>query len=1259
MDHVTRGYFTANRRVGLLAPSLEDVTASLSPVHLDPWSARPDVGHTGVTGSYLDIRIEERHQVRSAVKPGVVVQVCGPPMVGKATIVRQVIDEMKKDSPDSHIQAHTFDCQHLGTAQDLLVTVVRRLCPQHDLTTATQDLTMTMIGSVLRPEHHHIFLFTKCEGFLDGQLPHCLSTILHFCNTNHVKVSIIFTTCRKFPASKLKMMRLVEVGMLTDVYDVTLLLQQCAPRVDVQQYVGLCRKLFCLPGPIMHFARKYLCDLEDLPNPHELELKVSNDSRFLSEIFEQSASHIERWISDKDLRVLYYFSITFGVIFTLDQVQDVYTDLTRQRGDVSWTWFLKRHLREIYSIWPVTDTQGCTVTETERFSVHPLMVYYRQTRMIKESLVVWDQSYNSHTQFCCHALKRAEVNMRLHERRGEVYGCLAPLWPRVKLSLEMAAHCQEGTFDAFYKVGVHARRFIILNFPNESRQFFKCLWETASKYGTVQQAAVMEAFLGHNTAIGQGSDFQQAMYHLDKAIETLRVDGPVYMLKWAVRRKAIILFRQSHYNESWECFQQANHVTQSATEEEVDEVLRFSELEILEEELTARIYEVIPLIFRGQPGDLERALQQQLETLDVVRDLCPNHPELPVLLNNLGLILQRGYNDLPRALGWFTQSYNERRLFERIAPSNVCVTLKNMTGICFQLGDLGKAYSYCRRALEAHTKYVWCSSDTALSLSQYSEVLFNMENVTKALTTAISAADMFKETNPKHNYRLRISLNILHYKIVEAYLKKHSRAVDRILLKAADILPPQTTQQTIPEEADMVPPQQTFPKEADMVPPQQTFPEEADMVPPQQTFPEEADNVPPLLTSCSDCLSSTLQLGKTMLASLNSEGHHYMLSVYEHAMMLTWLNTDQLTYYKTQMLNYVQENTGLKNLLQGREPDETSDDLAFQHRGLYSYIRETSNENLRFETFVDFVSRSCQTCQYTCKYYGESLWEMFRHMNDVVPYDIRTLEFSGFSSLSSTASDTEDIQTYGFDPQSHGSDQQSHGSDQQSHGSDQLSHGSDQLSHGSDQLSHGSDQQSHGSDQQSHGSYDHLPDLAAGSGESAPQSLESSLPINLQDLRLSSNELFSVVNLQDSGGRSSNSNQNTACKFSSVETGHNLAPSPFLTGSWTVLETNSPVVDLPSAEVTRERRHFSAQSSEGSNPFYDTVPSGADVPNEIVRHQAAIRSTDSPCGVLVEVDDRHGDRDDIIRQVGLDQPQQDGRNVGVQPLDSNPWTTTH
>jgi hypothetical protein len=87
-----RGHFADNRRARSLAARrfVEDVTASLSPVQLGPWSTRPDVGHTGVTGSYLDIRIEERHQVRSAVKPGVVVQVCGPPMVGKATIVRQV-----------------------------------------------------------------------------------------------------------------------------------------------------------------------------------------------------------------------------------------------------------------------------------------------------------------------------------------------------------------------------------------------------------------------------------------------------------------------------------------------------------------------------------------------------------------------------------------------------------------------------------------------------------------------------------------------------------------------------------------------------------------------------------------------------------------------------------------------------------------------------------------------------------------------------------------------------------------------------------------------------------------------------------------------------------------------------------------------------------------------------------------------------------------------------------------------------------------
>uniref|UniRef100_A0A2C9LXK5 Prolyl 4-hydroxylase alpha-subunit N-terminal domain-containing protein n=1 Tax=Biomphalaria glabrata TaxID=6526 RepID=A0A2C9LXK5_BIOGL len=97
------------------------------------------------------------------------------------------------------------------------------------------------------------------------------------------------------------------------------------------------------------------------------------------------------------------------------------------------------------------------------------------------------------------------------------------------------------------------------------------------------------------------------------------------------------------------------------------------------------IYETIPMIFSGEN---EEALKKMMTLYETIHDRYTDHPDYDVLLNSIGLAFQRGYQDLSRALEWYTKSLKQRSLLVRINPQSMLVTLNNIAMIRLRTGDL-------------------------------------------------------------------------------------------------------------------------------------------------------------------------------------------------------------------------------------------------------------------------------------------------------------------------------------------------------------------------------------------------------------------------------------------------------------------------------------------------------------------------------------------------------------------------------------------
>ncbi|CAL1543952.1 unnamed protein product, partial [Lymnaea stagnalis] len=478
---------------------------------------------------------------------------------------------------------------------------------------------------------------------------------------------------------------------------------------------------------------------------------------------------------------------------------------------------------------------------------------------------------------------------------------LAQEWPHVRHVLELAINCTSGTYDAFLKVAIHGRRLVMYCFPNECKDFYKALLINAKEYGSPQQQAVLEACLGHITA--SGTDWKLSEKYLDSAIETLKQVGPVHYYKWALARKANVLQRQGNNQESMKYFMKIKEVTNYDIPGEIDGILKLSEQQEEQDEITTEILEAVPIIFLG---DNERAREKLHILLDEMDSRCPNHPELSILLNNIGLTIERGNKDLKGALEWYQKAYIQRSYLEKICPQDMVVPLNNI-GMCYgRLNQLDRGKRYLEKALEIQRERAGVHYYTALTLAHIAELSIKQKNFLEAYEKALEAEEILEKIAKQHDFRLRVLNSLVHY---------------RIIIRQLNLTTAETTTARFVKSAE-------------------------------------------------DFVDYMLKLGSSI--QLTDDGHHDMLTAYEHAMILNWGNSqEKFQKYKNEYLVFVLENDGVRDLMFS-ENDELA--LVAKHKSLYFYIRDTEYEDHDLETFISYMTHACAHCQEVKQVYSANMW---------------------------------------------------------------------------------------------------------------------------------------------------------------------------------------------------------------------------------------------------------------------------------------------
>lgn len=193
------------------------------------------------------------------------------------------------------------------------------------VTQLTEEMIVSMLISKLVQcsAFHHVLVFKKCEGLrceilrTYGQDHLFIDFVWRIigCISGSLKVSVVFTSCKKFHLVGEKA-RTIEIGALS-FWDVLSILQCYAPDVDVLPYVKVCLNTLPLPGAVRRFAEEFLVDDDYRQSPEVLEEYIEKDESFLSMVFGSKLDNVDKWVPQDILPFVVNFSSYFGRSFTI------------------------------------------------------------------------------------------------------------------------------------------------------------------------------------------------------------------------------------------------------------------------------------------------------------------------------------------------------------------------------------------------------------------------------------------------------------------------------------------------------------------------------------------------------------------------------------------------------------------------------------------------------------------------------------------------------------------------------------------------------------------------------------------------------------------------------------------------------------------------------------------------------------------------------------------------------------------------------
>ncbi|KAH9524224.1 hypothetical protein Btru_053841 [Bulinus truncatus] len=696
------------------------------------------------------IRTQERQAIYESITrhTGNITQVFGPPLV-----IYQLQDVDRTNSEET--VCHSLMCNTMYSLQELYNEMVKILWTELFQSSTWKwdfvcdlNFTLKQIKKVVRrsPKSRHVFVFHKCERFCErGKSPQFLcflGEILNLFRSDTLKVNIVLSTYKKFPACGVRA-SLITVGLLTQKEDIFTLLSHYAPGLNVHPYINLCRRYLCLPGPIIHLATKYISSQFYAYSLVEL---ICSKYECLSESLhpDDDVGHTN-WLSGSEIELITMVAKTGSNPYSKETVQKIIN---------------AEHLNYGHSSYQTLVNNLVIEEKGDNLTVHPLALFkcstYAQTQRTLHGPT------NSYTHLIGNIVTNAELNRQKHGKKGYTYGCSHLEWPEIKQLCLTAI--QTGEFKDIFRVAVFAKRLIMVMYPNEAKQFYKGLYDTAQLYGSSREAAVMEALMGHTVASGAGIDFKEALVHLDSALDTLEESGPTFFYKWALRRKAIILFRMGNYQKSKDYFEQADKFRKVTPLPPSDQqTLSVTAIQEEEDNIIGQIYETIPMM---NLGDDEDALKKCKDLYETINDRYDNHPDYEVLLNNIGLAIQRTGGSSKDALRMFEKSLKQRLLLVKINPLNLIVTLNNVAMLKFSAGKFVAAEKELLRGLEILREGYWYHHNCAIILTSLADVTVRLKKFKDAYDYLSQTEEILEKVNRDHQLRLEVNMKCVHIRLL-------------------------------------------------------------------------------------------------------------------------------------------------------------------------------------------------------------------------------------------------------------------------------------------------------------------------------------------------------------------------------------------------------------------------------------------------------------------------------------------------------------
>uniref|UniRef100_A0A2C9KJL5 Orc1-like AAA ATPase domain-containing protein n=1 Tax=Biomphalaria glabrata TaxID=6526 RepID=A0A2C9KJL5_BIOGL len=261
----------------------------------------------------VEIRRDEKDFLKALLLPGNIVQVHGPPMVGKSMLVDQVISEIQSELGSTcKVHQYCVDCKNITCFEDILERTLESMgIAPASVLPATIEATLTAIDSVLRSNSscQHIVIFQKCQALrLSGNERKFLQLVASLAYQNvsgNGKVTVVFTSFVDFLIQGANVKH-VYIGMLVDPHDIEALLRHYSQEVeDLSECVLFCKRFLGFPEGIIRIAEEYLLSNSNSPSGQYLEEILNTDLELVHLMFTKRLADVFSWLDEQDLLFVY------------------------------------------------------------------------------------------------------------------------------------------------------------------------------------------------------------------------------------------------------------------------------------------------------------------------------------------------------------------------------------------------------------------------------------------------------------------------------------------------------------------------------------------------------------------------------------------------------------------------------------------------------------------------------------------------------------------------------------------------------------------------------------------------------------------------------------------------------------------------------------------------------------------------------------------------------------------------------------------